>query len=104
MRRRPILIQRYLRVLSTHPPTAPLAPPHLHRVPLHFRLRGLRHIRDARLVGPLVPQLAPAARALGDRYRHWDRRLTTYPSPGGSLPKGKAAWSRLPPWPLGIRL
>jgi hypothetical protein len=30
---------------SAHPLAAPLAPPHLHRVVLHFRLRGLRHIR-----------------------------------------------------------
>src|SRR6516225_3295909 len=104
MRRRPILIRRHLRVSSPHPPAAPLASPHLHRVALHFWLRGLRHIRDARLVGPLVPQFTPAARALVDRYRHWDRRLTIGPSPGGSLPKAKAALSRLPPRPLGIRL
>src|ERR1700674_6034787 len=89
MRRRPILIRGHIRVLSAHPLAAPLAPPHLHRVALHFRLRGLRHIRDGRLVGPLIPHLTPAARALTDRHMHFDGRLTTRPCIGWGLPERK---------------
>src|SRR5947209_11198845 len=103
MRRRPILIRGYIRVWSAHPLAAPLAPPHFHRVALHFRLRGRRHIRHARRVGPLIPQLTPAARALTDRHGHFRGRLPTRPWIGGGLPERKGALSRLAARPLAIR-
>src|SRR5450631_37662 len=103
MRRRPILIRGHIRVLSAHPLAAPLAPPHLHRVALHFRLRRLRHIRDGRLVGPLIPQLTPAARALTDSYGHFDGWLTPRLCRGWGLPERKGAFPRLAARPFGIR-
>jgi hypothetical protein len=57
MRRGPILIRGHLRALPAHPLTASVAPPHFHRVAVYFRLQGLRHIRDRRLVGPLTSQM-----------------------------------------------
>jgi len=102
MRRRPILIGCHVRVLSAYPLAAPLAPPHLHRIALHFRLCGLRHIRDRRLVGPLIPQLTAAARALTDRHGHFDRRLTARPSAGWSLPERKGALPSLAAGPFGL--
>jgi hypothetical protein len=102
MRRRPILIRGPIRVLSAHPLAASLAPPYLHRVALHLWLRKLRHIRDGRLVGPLIPQLTPAARALTGRHGHFNWWLTTRPCIGWGLPKRKGALSRLAARPLGI--
>src|SRR5580658_386091 len=102
MRCRPILIRGHVRMLSTHPLAAPLTPPYLHRIALHFRLRGLRHIRDGRLVGPLIPQLTPAARTLADRHRHFHRRLTTRRYIRWGLPERKGALSRFAARPLGI--
>jgi NTP pyrophosphatase (non-canonical NTP hydrolase) len=69
-----MLIRGHIRVLSAHPLDAPLAPPHLYCILLHFRLGGLRHIGDGRLVSFLIPQLTPATRALTDRHRHFDGR------------------------------
>src|ERR1035437_7889818 len=104
MRRRPLLIRGHIRVLSAHPLAAPLAPPYLHRVALHFWLRGLRHIRDGRLVGPLIVQLTPAAWALTDRHGHFNGRLTTRPRIGWGLPERKGALSRLAARAPGLRL
>src|SRR5450755_193451 len=103
MRRRPILIRGHIRVLSAHGLAAPLASPHLDRVALHFWLRGLRHIRNGRLVGPLIVQLTPAAWALTDRHGHFNGSLTTRPRIGWGLPERKGALSRLAARPLGIR-
>src|ERR1700688_1609585 len=103
MRRRSILIRGHIRVLSAHPLAAPLAPPHLHGVALHFRLGGLRHIGDGRLVSLLISQLTTATWALTDRHRHFDGRLTTHPCIGWGLPERKAALSRLAARSLGIR-
>ena len=99
MRRRPILIWRHIRVLSAHPLAAPLAPSHLYRVALYFRLRGRRNIRQCRLVCPLIPQLTPTARALTE---HQGRRLAIGPCAGWGLPVRKGALSRLAARPFGI--
>jgi hypothetical protein len=102
MRRRPILIGRHIRVLSAHPLAAPFAPPHLYRVALHFRLRGLRHIRDGRLVSSFIPQLTAAARALTDRHGHFDGRLTMRRCIRWGLPEPKGALPSLAARPLGM--
>src|SRR5579863_3275777 len=104
MRRRPILIRGHIRMFAAHRLAAPLAWPHLDRVALHFWLRGLRHIRYGRLVGPLIPQLTSAARALTDRHGHFDGRFTTSPCIGWGLPERKGTLPHLTAWPLGIRL
>ena len=74
MRGGPVLIRRHIRMLPPHPLSAPLAPAHLHRVALHFRLRSLRHVRHRYGVGPLPPQFPAAARALSDGHRHFHWR------------------------------
>ena len=102
MRRRPILIRGHIRMLSAHLLAAPLAPPHFHRVALHFRLRGQRHIRDGRLVSSLIPQLTAAARAWANRHGHGDGRLTTRRYIRWGFPERKGALSRLGARPLGI--
>src|SRR5579863_3185994 len=103
MRRRPILIRGHIRMFAAHRLAAPLAWPHLDRVALHFWLRGLRHIRYGRLVGPLIPQLTSAARALTDRHGHFNGRFTTPPCIVWGLPERKGTLPHLTAWPLGIR-
>src|SRR5271167_1391275 len=89
-------------MLAAYPLTALFAPPHFHRVALHIRLRGRRHIRHGCFVGPLIAQFASAARALTESHRYFDRWLTA--RMGRSLPECEGALSRFASRLLSIRL
>ena len=102
MRRRPILIECHVRMLSAHPLSTRLTPAHLHRVTFDFWLGSLRHIGDRHLVGSFPPQFATATRALGDSHRHWLRRPIGRCGRRGAA-ESKPALAGLAPRPLSLR-